>query len=503
MNNERIVTPSTRLLKRASDGTTCSDTGGGDPVGEHAESHVTDINYGALEQQANGEDTNDTERPTIRERASSIAETFIEEIQEAAEVIVDGAEALVEGVTEVFFVGEAAEVADAFAEEFRDANQGENCLLEMGLVRGLSIMPGDIKDAAEALDTCATSVADGVTVDTVDEDCELQPLNPHPTDGDDDASTGIPFRAYLLLITAVVALSSIGPLLNLQEGVDPVMKIYWRMSGTALFLFPLALRSLYQEGAPQLSIRQKFNFLVSVASYAVTCTAFVIALKYTTVGNATILANSQSLLLLVAKFVVGTPILFAEGGGAIVAFSGAALCSRDSVTASISGSNMTLHGDLLALVSAVAGVWYLVFAKTIRPHISLHIFMFLIMAIGSTLVLFSIMVLGIEHSFDRDSEHGIFGWMNLSSDRLPLEIIMVTVCNILGAMGYIRALHYFDNLVITVAALMEPIVAELTAAALGVGSLPGVLGWVGNVMVLVGTIGVVLPSLDTKSGASH
>jgi hypothetical protein len=49
----------------------------------------------------------------------------------------------------------------------------------------------------------------------------------------------------------------------------------------------------------------------------------------------------------------------------------------------------------------------------------------------------------------------------------------------------------FDNLVIAVASLMEPVVAELLALALGVGTLPGLEGWIGNGLVMGGTLAVV------------
>jgi NADH:ubiquinone oxidoreductase subunit 4 (subunit M) len=62
-------------------------------------------------------------------------------------------------------------------------------------------------------------------------------------------------------------------------------------------------------------------------------------------------------------------------------------------------------------------------------------------------------------------------------------------------------MHYFDTLVIAVAALLEPVVAELLAASVGVSSLPGTLGWVGNLMVAAGTFAVVYPTA-TKKGAS-
>lgn len=65
------------------------------------------------------------------------------------------------------------------------------------------------------------------------------------------ATVAIPLSAYILLVTAIVSLSSIGPLLNLQEGINPILKIYWRMSATAMALLPLAGISLYKEGLPK------------------------------------------------------------------------------------------------------------------------------------------------------------------------------------------------------------------------------------------------------------
>jgi len=72
----------------------------------------------------------------------------------------------------------------------------------------------------------------------------------------------------------------------------------------------------------------------------------------------------------------------------------------------------------------------------------------------------------------------------------------------LGSLGYIRAMQYFDNLVISVAALMEPVVAEFLALLLGVGLLPGPLGWIGNVLVAIGTLCVIAPSILSGKGSS-
>jgi len=52
-------------------------------------------------------------------------------------------------------------------------------------------------------------------------------------------------------------------------------------------------------------------------------------------------------------------------------------------------------------------------------------------------------------------------------------------------------MQYFDSLVIAVAGLMQPVVAEFVAFFIGVSFLPGLLGWLGNLLVFGGTIAVV------------
>lgn len=119
----------------------------------------------------------------------------------------------------------------------------------------------------------------------------------------------IPTHAYLTLFTAVVALSSIGPSLDLQHGVSPVLKIFWRMTGTWMFLLPTAAYSIfYQDGWPKLnSDRLILTYLGCAFCYTIVCVAFVLALDYTSVGNTVIFSNTHALLLLLGRSMVGSP----------------------------------------------------------------------------------------------------------------------------------------------------------------------------------------------------
>lgn len=82
------------------------------------------------------------------------------------------------------------------------------------------------------------------------------------------------------------------------------------------------------------------------------------------------------------------------------------------------------HSNLMA--NDQQGVGYLVFAKTLREHVpNVFVFMFMIMFAGSMAVLLYLWVSGEYFTFNRDINVGLWGWMNLQSDRLPLEIWMV------------------------------------------------------------------------------
>jgi hypothetical protein len=60
-------------------------------------------------------------------------------------------------------------------------------------------------------------------------------------------------------------------------------------------------------------------------------------------------------------------------------------------------------------------------------------------------------------------------------------------------------MEYFDNFIISSAALMEPVIAEFTAVIFGVGQWPGLWGWLGNVLVASGTFVVLYNDRNDKT----
>ncbi|VEU41624.1 unnamed protein product [Pseudo-nitzschia multistriata] len=401
---------------------------------------------------------------------------------------------LIEGLAEEFH-----DITEAALNEVYYVPDDENYMIEMGLTRNLSILHDDVVEASVLLQgSLLLTSEDNYDTEAGDDNCAERFVP-----GAVAAAVIVPLGAYLLLFSAIVAMSTIGPLLELQGDTTATMKVLWRMIGTSLLLAPRALIDIYrQAGVLRLTPPQWITFFLSTFWFVVMAIGFCLSLDYTSIGNAVILSNSQALMLLSGRMCTGAPVTMLEFTGAIVAFGGAVLCSRDAADTmdddkdeSI-GFGTTITGDLLALASAIGGVGYVTLAKTSRAQMSLFVFMFLTMALGAVIVvLFQVAVLKEIVTWDRDVVHGVWGFLVWDRfDRLPLELVVVLICNLVGTMGYVRAMPHFDAIVICSVQLLEPTIAEFLSYFAGVGVLPGLLGWIGNAAVAGGTLVVVSES---------
>ena len=334
-----------------------------------------------------------------------------------------------------------------------------------------------------------------------------------------------PWYAYPLLAAAVLALSSIGPASGLMTGTIPFLGAFWRLTGTSIVMMPLALRVLTGQtcpdhdsllGCPFHEQRQQeawrgalgwswtswLTAALAALAYVALGIAFAFACRYTTLCNVLIFGNSQSILLFLGKAIYGKKVAFLEGFGVITAIAGAILCSTDSdQQAQEKDPNYspynTLVGDGLALLAGIAGVVYLASANALRDKVDIIVYVPLNMMIGAWIVLgYITVVLGQNIAFTLDPHEGLFGWLQPTPTRLWLELYIILGCSVFGTFGYIQSMRYFDNLVVSSACLLEPMIATVMAYALGGKYLPGMVGWIGNILVVVGTIAVIHPSVQ-------
>lgn len=345
--------------------------------------------------------------------------------QSLADNFAEGMETFVEGAREIadeMIVNvqeEAQEVADAFVGDLKEADDGNEFFLEMTLTRELSILPSDVVQFAMDMPDNNASLS-FINVDVEDPDEHRPFVAPKPVE--------TPASAYVLLAATVIALSSFGPLLDLQQDCTGSMKTVWRQLGTSIVLAPLAFMDVRRNGLPKLSPPQMLTFFLAIVCYATMGIGFVVGLEYTSVGTAVILANSQAIILLLGKLFVGQRMTVLEATGAIFAFLGAISCSQDSASGAAAGeaSNALLGDWIVFLCPGIGGVGYLVFAKSVRSHINLFPYMFLVMFIGCLLIVpFQIFVLHETVTFGTDIEYGIWGFLDPRFDRLPVELIQI------------------------------------------------------------------------------
>jgi drug/metabolite transporter (DMT)-like permease len=298
-----------------------------------------------------------------------------------------------------------------FIEDLDHMDRGETGFFDMTMTRSLSVIPGDIADLGHE---------SGMKAHGKDE------------------QQGPPIFQFMMLLSAVAAISSNSTAVHMLDGVDPAMKLYWRMTASYCALAPMACRYFIKDGFPELSFSTWLTFVAAVLTYSLQSFLFYSSLEYTTIGNAVMYANSQALLLIIGKACVGERIHILEGCGVFVAFTGAILCSKESESTSRDANlSNAIYGDLLALASAFVGVGYLTFAKAVRPHMSVTVFIWSVMFVGSFAVLAFIHIDSSEtFEWSMNPYNGVFGWLNLQ--RLPLLIFLAVVCNMVGTMGFVR-----------------------------------------------------------------
>ena len=98
----------------------------------------------------------------------------------------------------------------------------------------------------------------------------------------------VPAIGYIILVSGLFALSSIGVAFDLQQGgVTPEMKAFWRFSCTVLLFLILSAKSLNKEELGKYSPMEFWIWMpIAGVMYGFMCTAFVLGLEMTSLVNA-------------------------------------------------------------------------------------------------------------------------------------------------------------------------------------------------------------------------
>ncbi|OQR82227.1 Drug/Metabolite Transporter (DMT) Superfamily [Thraustotheca clavata] len=305
--------------------------------------------------------------------------------------------------------------------------------------------------------------------------------------------TGVPIVAYLLLICSFCTISSLGVAFDLMTGVSPLLKLFWKVNGTCIATSLICLPKLRGVLSGTVPTPRLSCLLICALGYCIWNGTFLWALDHTSIGHAYILNNSHSLVLVIWKLLRRSPVAMQEGIGMIIGLGGGVIIALDHTVSRTKAVDSSLQGDIVAFLGAIGAAIYLTNAKAVRsqPNLDFMVFMWLHMC-TVILVLLPVLYQSVDSlSFSTNPENGIFGWADTS--RLPYELYLVTICDFIGGMGYVRVLRYFEPIVVSIVMLLEPVLAVYLGIIVGISNVPDVVTICGSVIVIFGT-GLVIHS---------
>mmetsp|Transcript_8042 Transcript_8042/g.12122 ORF Transcript_8042/g.12122 Transcript_8042/m.12122 type:complete len:433 (+) Transcript_8042:122-1420(+) len=196
-----------------------------------------------------------------------------------------------------------------------------------------------------------------------------------------------------------------------------------------------------------------------------------------------------------------------ETFGAVVGISGAIIMLLDirslesgsnsspSNTSTI-GQNYTnhppsVHGDIAAFLGAVAVCFYLVIGNKLRSWLSIWLYVFPVIGFASlTCLIFALLDSKSPCTWTGLSNASVFGF--ISKDYFLYVLYLGVGPGILGHTMLSTLLKYISPLIVSTAMLFEPVMGSGIGYVFGLQPMPGLLTWIGGVVLLCGLILVIV-----------
>ncbi|TFE03749.1 DMT family transporter [Jeotgalibacillus salarius] len=251
--------------------------------------------------------------------------------------------------------------------------------------------------------------------------------------------------APLAIIIGVITVSFSAVLVKLSSG-EPGVIAFYRMFFSALILLPFFLKSHIKE----VKHLKKKDWMITAASGVFLACHFILwfeSLQYTSVASSTVLVTMQPLFAFAgAYFLFKERITSQAVISALVAISGSVLIGLGDLQV----SGLALFGDILALISCAFVTGYLLFGQSVRKHLSLTTYTFLVYS-------FSALVLLIYVLIKRES----LGPFETNDWIIFLSLAILPT--LFGHSLFNWAVKWVSTTVISMAILFEPVGAAIFA----------------------------------------
>ena len=284
-----------------------------------------------------------------------------------------------------------------------------------------------------------------------------------------------------------------------MDDVPPLLRASWRFQLTAVLMAPmffLQYRDMRQDSASMEKLRlpeTRYILLGSGISLGLHMGAWVWSLDNTSLTHSLLFVTIHPLIIVFGALLLRKYVPKQQVFGASIGFIGGGI----TLLGISAESDVTLLGDIAAIIGAIAVVGYFFAGRKLRQWMPLFVYILPVTVIAAIfLAIMSMMLEGTVFSMS-DENISMFGWM--SSSWIWYVVYLAVFPGIVGHAGISAVLRWFPPIIVSVAYLFEPLVGSFIGWILGTTGIPSLWTWVGATVLMIGTVLVIRGDEELRS----
>ena len=284
-----------------------------------------------------------------------------------------------------------------------------------------------------------------------------------------------------------------------MDDVPPLLRASWRFQLTALLMAPmffLQYRDMKQDSVSMEKLRlpeTRYILVGSGISLGLHMGAWVWSLDNTSLTHSLLFVTIHPLIIVFGALLLRKYVPKQQVFGASIGFIGGGI----TLLGISAESDVTLLGDIAAIIGAIAVVGYFLAGRKLRQWMPLFVYILPVTVIAAIfLAMMSMMLEGTVFSMS-DENISMFGWM--SSSWIWYVVYLAVFPGIVGHAGISAVLRWFPPIIVSVAYLFEPLVGSFIGWILGTTGIPSLWTWVGATVLMIGTVLVIRGDEELRS----
>lgn len=284
-----------------------------------------------------------------------------------------------------------------------------------------------------------------------------------------------------------------------MDDVPPLLRASWRFQLTAVLMAPmffLQYRDMRQDSVSMEKLRlpeTRYILLGSGISLGLHMGAWVWSLDNTSLTHSLLFVTIHPLIIVFGALLLRKYVPKQQVFGASIGFIGGGI----TLLGISAESDVTLLGDIAAIIGAIAVVGYFLAGRKLRQWMPLFVYILPVTVIAAIfLAIMSMMLEGTVFSMS-DENISMFGWM--SSSWIWYVVYLAVFPGIVGHAGISAVLRWFPPIIVSVAYLFEPLVGSFIGWILGTTGIPSMWTWVGATVLMIGTVLVIRGDEELRS----